>query len=71
MSGYSIFEHAQFGHDSPASTVHKQWSAPPTSRTLPVPDTQELKPRNRRGSAKGWAVEAGLGLGPAFNKSRR
>lgn len=69
MTGHSIFEHAQNGH---APTRPEPNDAPGLQRPQPKddpalkPPQPLVKPKRRVGSARSWAVEAGLGLGPQF-----
>lgn len=60
--GYSIFNHAQLGHID-RKPIRPQAAVQRSAEPAPV----EHKARPERG----WAVELGLGLGPAFNKRRK
>ncbi len=65
MNGYSIFNHAQLGHGPDAEPKVKKIQPEPlkVERIEPV---QQQRQQKRVRSPRGWAVEAGLGLGSAF-----
>ena len=60
MSGYTIFDHAQYGHcehqGKPKAPDHYQ--------------QHQDRPKRKR-VERGWAVELGLGLGPQFNRRKK
>ena len=65
MNGYSIFNHAQRGH---VDTPEKRREPTQDHRENQTkPEAVPVQSKDHRGrSARGWAVEAGLGLGPRF-----
>lgn len=63
MTGYSIFNHAQFGHVEEPKQEQRQAAPQKAERIEPV---QQQRQQKRVRSPRGWAVEAGLGLGRAF-----
>jgi hypothetical protein len=61
MTGYSVFNHAQFHNGG----ICQPSGEKPSEQTRPAEPPP--KPPKRVRSPRGWAVEAGLGLGPQFN----
>lgn len=73
--GYSIFNHAQFGHNNRTDCTQRLLDNSPIDQVpCDRPDNSAAFTvhKNRRNKPeRGWAVELGLGLGPAFNKRRK
>lgn len=74
-SGYSIFTHAQYP-DNGRTVAHKEHAnaiQSVKSDVVPPDESAVFGGTNSRRNKpeRGWAVELGLGLGPAFNKRRK
>lgn len=72
-AGYSIFNHAQFGNNCRNDGTQSNVINATDEVTAASPDESSssklMKRRARR--ERGWSVELGLGLGPAFNRTRK
>lgn len=65
MTGYSIFNHGQAGHVETPKPVIPEVKTPPVTPEVKIKPVVQSMNRKVR-SPRGWAVEAGLGLGPQF-----